>query len=105
MAGERSSGVSYDDPYGAGGARAYVRGRWYSPWVAPGFAFKELIASYNARTPVGTFIEISVRGRSGGRHVVVGLPRSLGEPRQGLPPDVAWRRSPTTSGGSVSTPG
>lgn len=55
--------VRYDDPYGPGGAVRYQRGRWYSPWVRPGFAFDELIASYDARTPVGTFIEISVRGR------------------------------------------
>jgi hypothetical protein len=56
--------VTYDDPYGPGGPRRYVRGRWYSPWVRPGFSYDELIASYNAKTPVGTFIEISVRGRS-----------------------------------------
>lgn len=54
----------YDDPYGGGGARSYVRGSWKSPWVTPGFAYQELIASYNARTPVGTFIEVSVRGSS-----------------------------------------
>lgn len=57
----------YDDPYGSGGARRYLRGNWRSPWITPGFAFGQLIASYNATTPVGTFIEISVRGRSGAK--------------------------------------
>jgi len=54
--------VSYDDPYGGTGRLVYDRGRWYSPQHATRFGFDELIASYNASTPVGTFIEVSVRG-------------------------------------------
>ncbi len=66
--GPRPKRVSYDDPYGPTGRRAFDRGRWTSPWVRPGFGFTELIASYNASTPVGTFIEISARARTtGGR--------------------------------------
>lgn len=57
--------VGYRDPYGSGSRVAYDRGRWYSPWVRERFALTQLIASYAADTPVGTFIEISARGRSG----------------------------------------
>jgi hypothetical protein len=57
--------VRYRDPYGKGTRVRYDRGRWYSPWHRPGFGLTELIASYNAKTPVGTFIEISVRGKPG----------------------------------------
>ncbi len=39
-------------------------GRWTSPWTAPGFAFTELVPSWEARTPKGTFVEVQVRGRS-----------------------------------------
>lgn len=60
--GPRPRRVSYDDPYGGSRRLAYDRGRWYSPWHRPGFGYDELIASYNASTPVGTFIEVSVRG-------------------------------------------
>jgi hypothetical protein len=42
------------------------RGQWYSPWVRQRFALTELIASYTASTPVGSFIEISARGRTPG---------------------------------------
>jgi hypothetical protein len=56
--------VTYRDPFGSGRKRTYHRGRWFSPWVHEAFGLTELIASYNATTPVGTFIEISVRGRT-----------------------------------------
>lgn len=60
--------VTYDDPYGAVPRLPYDRGRWFSSWTGPGFGFTELIASSNADTPVGTFVEVSVRGTtSGGR--------------------------------------
>lgn len=58
--------VTYDDPYGAVPRLPYDRGRWFSPWTKPGFGFDELIASYNADTPVGTFVEVSVRGTTSG---------------------------------------
>lgn len=64
--GRRAQQVTYDDPYGSVPRLAYDRGRWYSPWVNPGFGLDELIASYNATTPAGTFIEISARGITGG---------------------------------------
>ncbi|HSS68301.1 MAG TPA: C39 family peptidase [Nocardioidaceae bacterium] len=55
----------YNDPYDHAGPRPYDRGRWTSPWAHTPFGLTELIASYDAKTPVGTFIEIWVRGRSG----------------------------------------
>jgi Peptidase_C39 like family len=64
VVGHRPDRVTYDDPYGSAGPRAYDRGRWYSPWTAQAFGLTELIASYNAKTPVGTFIEVSARGRT-----------------------------------------
>jgi hypothetical protein len=64
--GRHPTRVTYKDPYGSSGRLRYDRGRWYSRWVAPGFGLDELIGSWNARTPRGTFIEVSVRGRRPG---------------------------------------
>lgn len=58
--------TTYDDPYGSGGPIRYSRGRWFSPWVSTPFGLTSLIASYDARTPHGTFIEVSARGSTGG---------------------------------------
>jgi hypothetical protein len=55
--------TGYNDPYDHAGRRAYDRGSWTSPWSASRFGLTQLIASYDATTPVGTFIEIAVRGR------------------------------------------
>jgi hypothetical protein len=46
-----------------GGTR-YEQSTWNSPWVAPGFSFTELIASWSAVTPGNSFVEIRVRGRN-----------------------------------------
>jgi len=62
--GAHPTRVTYRDPYGHAGRRAFDRGRWTSPWVRPGFGFVQLIPSYNASTPVGTFIEVSVRAQN-----------------------------------------
>ncbi len=43
--------------------RNYLSTRWKSPWTAPGFDYTELIASWSARTPGTSWIEIEVRGR------------------------------------------
>lgn len=42
----------------------WERGTWTSPWTEPGFAFTELVPSWDARTPVGTFVQVQVRGRT-----------------------------------------
>jgi hypothetical protein len=44
--------------------RSWDFGRWTSPWTTPGFSFTELVPSWQARTPEGTFVEVQVRGRS-----------------------------------------
>ena len=46
--------------------RRYDVARWVSPWRTPGFGLTELIASWNARTPGNSWIEVQVRGRTGG---------------------------------------
>ncbi len=56
----------YDDPYGPGGVETYATASWTSPWTRPGFRLTEMVASWNARTPNGTWIEVQGRGRSGG---------------------------------------
>lgn len=63
------------DPYAAG---AYYGGNFYnagdfrvgeatSPEVAPGYAWSEAIASWNADTPAGTWVEILIAARFGTR--------------------------------------
>jgi hypothetical protein len=44
--------------------RTYERARWTAPWQTSTFAFTELIASWSARTPGDSFIEVEVRGRN-----------------------------------------
>jgi hypothetical protein len=52
----------YTDPFGDGDAKRYDYARWTSPTVQPGFDLEELIASWNARTPGGSWVEIEMRG-------------------------------------------
>jgi hypothetical protein len=56
--GSRVAGRSY-------AGRQYDVARWVSPWRSPGFGLTELIASWNARTPGNSWIEVQVRGRTG----------------------------------------
>ncbi|MGA9343917.1 MAG: C39 family peptidase [Nocardioidaceae bacterium] len=53
---------TYSDPFGDGSSQAYEYATWTSPVVHPGFALDELVASWNARTPDGTWIEVEMRG-------------------------------------------
>jgi hypothetical protein len=57
---------SYDDPYG-GSKIAFESGSWTSEWTAVSFPFDELIASWNADTPAGTWIRVEVQARGSGR--------------------------------------
>ena len=36
---------------------------WTSPWCAPGFTFTELVASWSATTPHGTWLEVAAQAR------------------------------------------
>ena len=51
----------YDDPHRDRPAATYEVATWTSPEVSPGFGFTELVASWNACTPEGTWIEIALR--------------------------------------------
>jgi hypothetical protein len=53
----------YVDPYGYR-TKTYDLGRWVSPWYRPGFAFDELIPSWEATTPRDSWVQVQVRGRS-----------------------------------------
>ncbi len=44
--------------------RGYDAGRWTSPWVRPGFSLTELVASWQARTPGDTWVQVAARGRT-----------------------------------------
>ena len=54
---------SYNDPYGST-TRRYAYSTWNSPWTSAGFGLTQLISSWNAQTPRGTWIEVEVRGRT-----------------------------------------
>ena len=57
---------SYDDPFDPGGAATYEQSSWTSPLVDPSFGITELVASWNAHTPGGSWIEVSVQGVADG---------------------------------------
>jgi hypothetical protein len=44
--------------------RTYEKGSWTSPWRAPGFGLTELVPSWDAKTPEGTFVQVQVRART-----------------------------------------
>lgn len=45
-------------------ARLYDESTWTAPWRTNGFGLTELISSWNADTPNGTWIEVNVRGHA-----------------------------------------
>lgn len=51
----------YVDPFGSGAARDFPWSAWLTPEVAPGHGFTSLIASWNARTPDDTWLEVEAR--------------------------------------------
>jgi Peptidase_C39 like family len=60
LASTGASTVTYHDAqYGDISA---VAGTWTSPVYRPGLAFTELVASWNADTPSGTWIQVELRG-------------------------------------------
>src|SRR5438270_3648625 len=63
LAAPTSAGQQYNVSYHAftlpkGGVTS---GGWTSPWLATGFGFTELVASWNAATPAGSWIEVHMR--------------------------------------------
>ncbi len=57
----------YTDPYGDRQGLRYAYGTWTSRWTRSSHAYRELVPSWSAKTPVGTFLEVQVRVRTGGR--------------------------------------
>jgi peptidase C39-like protein len=57
---------TYDDPFGARGI-AFQSGSWTSEWTPVAFPFDELVASWNADTPPGTWIKVEMQARGAGR--------------------------------------
>ena len=57
--------VTYEDPFGYP-PRNYQSGIWTSPWQEAGFGFMELVASWNADTPPGTWIQVEMRATASG---------------------------------------
>lgn len=53
---------NYADPF-TSGAKRYDYSTWTSPLVRSRFAFTELVASWNADTPLGTWLQVAVRGQ------------------------------------------
>lgn len=62
--GTATGTTSYVDPFGDGTAKSYDQTSWTSPRVPTSFGLTELIASWNATTPPGTWVEVSMAGRT-----------------------------------------
>ncbi|HKY50612.1 MAG TPA: C39 family peptidase [Candidatus Limnocylindria bacterium] len=65
LSGALTPGV-YNDPFGYG-AVSYESGSWTSASITTPFAFDELVASWNAATPEGTWIKIEMQATGAGR--------------------------------------
>jgi len=57
--------VTYADPFGFP-PRDYLTGTWTSPWQPAGFGFMELVSSWNADTPAGTWIQVEMHATAAG---------------------------------------
>jgi len=68
LSGTLATGT-YTDPYATNGPRdiAYESGSWVSVPVTSPFAFDELVASWNAETPNGTWIQTEMQATGSGR--------------------------------------
>jgi hypothetical protein len=64
--GQTAGTTSYTDPFGDGSAKSYEYSQWTSPVVRPGFDLTELVASWDATTPTGTWVEVAVSGLADG---------------------------------------
>jgi hypothetical protein len=62
--GAPTGSTSYVDPFGDGSARSYDQASWTSPVVQTGFGLTELVGSWNATTPPGTWVEVAMAGQT-----------------------------------------
>jgi Peptidase_C39 like family len=60
LASTGTSSVTYSDP--RAGDIAAVAGTWTSQAFKPGLSFSELVSSWNADTPPGTWLQVEMRG-------------------------------------------
>ena len=58
--GSSAGTADYADAYGSP-AHTYSYARWTSPWFQTGFGFTELVSSWNAATPAGTWIQVEMQ--------------------------------------------
>jgi hypothetical protein len=65
LSGTPTGSGTYIDPFG--GAVPFTSGSWTSPAITSPFAFDELVASWNAATPDGTWIKIEMQATGSGR--------------------------------------
>jgi hypothetical protein len=56
--------TTYTDPYGAG-TKTWDYARWTSPTVRVGFGASQLVASWTANTPHGSWLQVEMRGSTG----------------------------------------
>jgi len=54
--------LDYTDPFGDGSSTTYDYATWLSPRVSTPFGLTELVSSWNATTPSGTWIQVEVSG-------------------------------------------
>jgi hypothetical protein len=62
LAASGTANVTYPDP--RYGSVAAVAGTWTSSFFEPGLAFSELVSSWDADTPAGTWLQVEMRGRT-----------------------------------------
>jgi hypothetical protein len=60
--GRAAGSLSYDDQGFGFSTRSYSSATWTSPVHVVGFGLTELVASWNADTPTGTWIQVEMRG-------------------------------------------
>jgi len=56
--------LDYTDPFGEGHTTTYEFATWLSPRVRTPFGLTELVSSWNATTPAGTWLQVEVSGRT-----------------------------------------
>ncbi|WP_245730431.1 hypothetical protein [Micromonospora pallida] len=96
--------TTYRDPH-TGIKRAWAYGTWTSPVTPIGFDASEMIASWNAATPAGTWLQVELQGRyTDGVQTpwyVMGRWAS-GTPTSGGPPSTSRETDAPTSGRTPS---
>lgn len=57
--------LTYTDPFGTRRKTTWTYGSWTSPWVATGFGARNLVPSWSASMPNGTWVRVLARVRDG----------------------------------------